>query len=63
MKSILSGIGYGMLAIAVLILVSVGGVFMATVGAVVSLAGLGIAVIVFVAFMIKDWRDYKRRRQ
>ena len=62
MKSILSGIGYGMLAIAVLILVSVGGVFMATVGAVISLAGLGIGVIVFVAFVIKDWCEYKRRR-
>ena len=63
MKSILKALGYGMLAIAAIILICLGGAFMATVGAVVSMAGLGFAAVVLVAYVIQDYLEHKGHRR
>lgn len=61
MGRILQALGYGMLAIAAILLITFGGAFLAALGAVVSMAGLGLAAVVFVAYLIKDGLEHRRR--
>lgn len=63
MVRILKAIGYGMLAIAITILVFIGSSALAVIGAAVSMMGLGLAVVASVAFLLQDYAEHRKRQK